>query len=173
MNKIYRQSFRLIHLRQPTSAFQQRLIHHTQHQKSTALIFGGLGIAVAAYTGKNIITAYKAWKAQQPAEPKHPENAGSGTEGKASEKSEESTSSGFSFSFSSLFKKGYYEGGFELKMTRREAARILGVRESASPQRIKEAHRRILMLNHPDRGGSPYVATKINQAKEILIKGKQ
>lgn len=37
----------------------------------------------------------------------------------------------------SLFGKRFYEGGFEDKMTRREAALILGVRESAAPQRIK------------------------------------
>lgn len=45
-------------------------------------------------------------------------------------------------------------GPFEQKMTRREAALILGVRESASAGRIKEAHRRILRINHPDMGGS-------------------
>ncbi|CAM9986622.1 unnamed protein product [Phaeothamnion confervicola] len=57
-------------------------------------------------------------------------------------------------------------------MTRREAALILGVRESATPQRIKEAHRRILMLNHPDKGGSKLMAAKINEAKEMLLKGR-
>jgi hypothetical protein len=35
----------------------------------------------------------------------------------------------------------FYDGGFEDAMTRREAALILGVRESATPQRIKDAHR--------------------------------
>jgi DnaJ-class molecular chaperone len=35
-------------------------------------------------------------------------------------------------------------------MTRREAALILGVRQNASKERIREAHRRVLMLNHPD-----------------------
>lgn len=39
-------------------------------------------------------------------------------------------------------------------------------RESANPQRIKEAHRRILMLNHPDTGGSTYLASKINEVSE-------
>ncbi|EED92609.1 dnaj-like protein, partial [Thalassiosira pseudonana CCMP1335] len=63
----------------------------------------------------------------------------------------------------------YYEGGFEEQMTRKEAALILGVRESSTPKRIKEAHRKLLILNHPDTGGSTYIAGKINEAKELLL----
>jgi DnaJ family protein C protein 19 len=66
----------------------------------------------------------------------------------------------------------YYSGGFGEKMSRREAAQILGVRESAEAKRIKDSHRRILMANHPDKGGSPYMAAKINEAKELLLKGR-
>jgi hypothetical protein len=44
----------------------------------------------------------------------------------------------------------YYQGGFENPMTRREAALILGVRESADSKKILEAHRRLMRLNHPD-----------------------
>ena len=62
----------------------------------------------------------------------------------------------------------YYKGSFEPKMTHREAGLILGVRDTDAKEKIKEAHRRIMMLNHPDRGGSPYLATKINEAKSML-----
>ena len=63
--------------------------------------------------------------------------------------------------------------GFEATMSRREAAAILGIRETSSKQQIKEAHRKIMMLNHPDRGGSPFVATKINEASETLQGGRR
>ncbi len=67
----------------------------------------------------------------------------------------------------------YYRGGFEPRMTPREASRVLGLpgpSSSSSRTRVSEAHKRMMMLNHPDRGGSPYLATKINQAREMLMK---
>ncbi|KJH47276.1 DnaJ domain protein [Dictyocaulus viviparus] len=57
-------------------------------------------------------------------------------------------------------------------MTKREAALILGVQVTAKPNKIKEAHRRIMLINHPDRGGSPYIASKINEAKDLLDSSK-
>ncbi|BHF67888.1 DnaJ sub C member 15 [Sparganum proliferum] len=66
----------------------------------------------------------------------------------------------------------YYRGGFDAKMSRREACLILGVPQSANNTRIREAHKRIMLLNHPDRGGSPYIAAKINEAKDYLEKEK-
>ncbi|EEB06555.1 TIM23 translocase complex subunit Tim14 [Schizosaccharomyces japonicus yFS275] len=65
--------------------------------------------------------------------------------------------------------KGFIKGGFESKMSRHEAVQILALNErSLSRQKIKDSHRRIMLSNHPDRGGSPFVASKVNEAKALL-----
>jgi hypothetical protein len=46
----------------------------------------------------------------------------------------------------------YYKGGFDPKMSRREAGLVLGISPSANKVKVKEAHKRIMLLNHPDRG---------------------
>ncbi|VDN97892.1 unnamed protein product [Rodentolepis nana] len=66
----------------------------------------------------------------------------------------------------------YYKGGFEPKMSRREAALILGIPQSSNKAKIRESHKRIMLINHPDRGGSPYLAAKINEAKDYLENDK-
>jgi len=48
--------------------------------------------------------------------------------------------------------KAFYPGGFDPVMNRREAQLILGVREGVTPDKIREAHRRIMIANHPDAG---------------------
>ncbi|KAL2962990.1 hypothetical protein AAZX31_17G176200, partial [Glycine max] len=63
----------------------------------------------------------------------------------------------------------FCDGGFQPTMTRREAALILGVRENATADKVKEAHRRVMVANH--LGGS--LASKINKAKKVMVgKGK-
>jgi hypothetical protein len=54
-------------------------------------------------------------------------------------------------------------------MSREEALKILGLQEGAREDQIRSAHRRLMTQNHPDRGGSDYIATKINQAKDVLL----
>ncbi|XP_077393110.1 dnaJ homolog subfamily C member 15-like [Festucalex cinctus] len=64
----------------------------------------------------------------------------------------------------------YYKGGFEPKMSKREASLVLGISPVSTKAKVREAHRRIMVLNHPDKGGSPYLAAKINEAKDLLDK---
>ncbi|EOO01371.1 putative mitochondrial chaperone protein [Phaeoacremonium minimum UCRPA7] len=67
--------------------------------------------------------------------------------------------------------KAFYKGGFEQRMSRREASLILSLNErTLSKEKVRKAHRTLMLLNHPDRGGSPYLATKVNEAKEFLEK---
>ncbi|MBM3548574.1 MAG: molecular chaperone DnaJ [Alphaproteobacteria bacterium] len=57
------------------------------------------------------------------------------------------------------------------RMTRAEALRVLDLPENATSEQIKDAHRRLMLANHPDRGGSTYLAAQINRAKDVLLEG--
>ncbi len=56
-------------------------------------------------------------------------------------------------------------------MTRAEALRVLGLEEGASRDDICATHRRLMLNNHPDRGGTSYLAAKINEARDVLLGG--
>merc|ERR1719453_2155028 len=72
----------------------------------------------------------------------------------------------------SFFKRIPYPGNFKEKMTTSEAALIIGIRASSEKLKIEERYRKLMMMNHPDQGGSPYIAGKLNEAKSLLMKSK-
>ena len=55
-------------------------------------------------------------------------------------------------------------------MNSAQALAILGLNDNASKDEIIAAHRKMIQKMHPDRGGSTYLAAKINAAKEFLLK---
>ncbi|CDJ44604.1 DnaJ domain-containing protein, putative [Eimeria necatrix] len=61
--------------------------------------------------------------------------------------------------------------GFEAPMTRSEAYQILRLGPTASKEKILQTHKQLMLRNHPDNGGSTYVAAKVNEAKEKLLRG--
>ncbi len=54
-------------------------------------------------------------------------------------------------------------------MTKQEACQILGLEPGASKQDIRKAWRNLMKGMHPDHGGSAFLASKINAARDILL----
>ncbi len=53
-----------------------------------------------------------------------------------------------------------------------EARLILNVKKNANEKDISKKHRKLLMINHPDKGGSTFLALKINHARDLLTEGE-
>jgi len=54
-------------------------------------------------------------------------------------------------------------------LSRQEALEILGLTDDASQEEILTAHKRLMQKFHPDHGGSNFLASQINQARDALI----
>lgn len=55
------------------------------------------------------------------------------------------------------------------RMTREQALEVLGLDPSASRQEILDEYKRLMKKVHPDTGGSKYLATQLNEAKDVLL----
>jgi DnaJ domain len=60
-------------------------------------------------------------------------------------------------------------GGMKLE----EAYNYLGLKPGATRDEIHAAHRDQIKRNHPDQGGATYIAAKLNEAKDVLLKHVQ
>lgn len=57
-------------------------------------------------------------------------------------------------------------------MAQQEAYEILGLQPGAGQEAVREAHRALMKRIHPDAGGTSGLAARVNEAKDILLKGR-
>lgn len=68
---------------------------------------------------------------------------------------------------------GSGQGSSSGNMTKDEALEILELDKNASDDDIKKAYKKLIAKVHPDTGGSKYLTAKLNEARDVLLKGKK
>jgi DnaJ homolog subfamily C member 19 len=61
------------------------------------------------------------------------------------------------------------EAPLSTRMSRHDALSILGLSEGASDEAIQQAYTILIKKVHPDRGGSAYLAARVNLARDVLL----
>ncbi len=61
-------------------------------------------------------------------------------------------------------------GGPSRSMTVDEAYQVLGLSRGATREEVQAAHRNLMKRFHPDQGGTTYLASQVNEAKDVLLK---
>lgn len=68
----------------------------------------------------------------------------------------------------------FYESGFPVRFNRPEALEALGfesTKAAPSEEEIKKRYRELMKELHSDTGGTPYIAQRLNEAKEVSLRG--
>ncbi|XBQ15959.1 MAG: DnaJ domain-containing protein [Oceanicaulis sp.] len=55
------------------------------------------------------------------------------------------------------------------RMSRKEAAAVLGVSETADEAEVRRAYREMMKKVHPDAGGSDALAARVQEARDVLL----
>ncbi|EFC42270.1 predicted protein [Naegleria gruberi] len=71
-----------------------------------------------------------------------------------------------------IYGRNFIEGSFNPEMSKKEALDVLGFGKTVkhvTEEDVKKRHRKLMLLNHPDNGGSAYISSKINESKDYLL----
>ena len=59
--------------------------------------------------------------------------------------------------------------GSGARMSRAEAFDVLGLEEGASADDVEAAYKNLIVKNHPDQGGTDWLAARLNEARDVLL----